>query len=278
MAPSGIAALPDDVLFRIFALCNGDDLRSLSEVNRAFRAVAQDGFLWKVIYRKRFYSEPDSGSRPCQDQYNDRDCLALSVADSCEIVHGHPPYWRFSVDSRSVFGKVALLNGVSWLSVQGRLQGVHTGKYRAVWRLFVLPHARNIFDIRFSAQTSLSRTVEGRLPPNASLLEFGSDYFDFVIPGVLVVKAPFENVLLECTCTSREWKTNIALCSARLEPVDDTPRARRARARVMIGNALTSQNNVDARKQLRRLGNSRLQPGAAYNLWKPWSTAGGSGH
>ncbi|KAJ2568199.1 hypothetical protein IW140_004105 [Coemansia sp. RSA 1813] len=110
MAPCSITTLPDDVLFRVFALCNGDDLRAFAEVSRNFRIVAQDDFLWRVIYRRRFGEEPDSRAQSYQEQYNDRDCLILSIAYNCKIAHSHPPYWRFSTDSRSVFGTVALLN------------------------------------------------------------------------------------------------------------------------------------------------------------------------
>ncbi|KAJ2538091.1 hypothetical protein EV175_006537, partial [Coemansia sp. RSA 1933] len=60
MVSCSITTLPDDVLFRVFALCNGDDLHAFSEVNRNFRVVAQDDFLWRVIYRRRFGEEPGS--------------------------------------------------------------------------------------------------------------------------------------------------------------------------------------------------------------------------
>ncbi|KAJ2385451.1 hypothetical protein GGI23_006708, partial [Coemansia sp. RSA 2559] len=93
-----------------FALCNGDDLRTFSAVSRGFRAVAQDDFLWRVIYRRRFDEDPGSRTPSYQEQYNDRGCSILSIVDNCEIAHGHPPYWRFPADSRSIFGNVALLS------------------------------------------------------------------------------------------------------------------------------------------------------------------------
>ncbi|KAI9505743.1 hypothetical protein GGI25_002355 [Coemansia spiralis] len=269
-AAGSIAALPDDLLFRIFALCNGDDLRALSEVSRRFWLIAKDDFLWRVIYRKRFGEEPAiDRTRTYQSQYNSKDCLILAVAEDCEIAHGRPPYWTRASDPRSVFGKVALLHAVSWLHVHGQLAGVHSGKYRVVWRLSVLPRAQYIFDILFRAKSARGSTVESQLPLSASLLNFGSDYFDFVIPDILDVKAPFEDVLVECTCTSPEWKTNIALCSVRLEPVGDSTRAQRARA--ISCYSARGAGDRRSEQQLRRLGKSRLQPGAAYRPWQPWS-------
>ncbi|KAJ2403692.1 F-box only protein 11, partial [Coemansia sp. RSA 2530] len=89
---------------------------------------------------------------------------------------------------------------------------VHTGKYNVVWRMSVMPRAQNIFDINFSAETRRrGRISESQLPRNASLLEFGSDYFDFVLPQPIEIIDPFEDVIVQCKCESHEWKTNITL-------------------------------------------------------------------
>ncbi|KAJ2443974.1 hypothetical protein IWW46_002255 [Coemansia sp. RSA 2440] len=132
----------------------------------------------------------------------------------------------------------------------------------------VLPHASNIFDIKFSGKTSQGHTTESRLPFNNGVLEFGSDYFDFVLPQQLVVTAPFEDVLLECKCTSQEWKSNLVLCSVRLDPVDTQPYAQRYRQN---GQRAVLTNTKDSNLPHRQLESMRPRVGASYRLWKPWT-------
>ncbi|KAJ2814468.1 hypothetical protein GGI24_006379, partial [Coemansia furcata] len=73
-----------------------------------------------------------------------------------------------------------------------------------------MPRAQNIFGINFSAATRRrGRISESHLPRDASLLEFGSDYFDFVLPQPIEITDPFEDVFVQCKCESLEWKTNI---------------------------------------------------------------------
>ncbi|KAJ1811512.1 hypothetical protein LPJ75_004113 [Coemansia sp. RSA 2598] len=144
--------------------------------------------------------------------------MIMCIAEECTIAHLRFPHWETVQDPRSVFGTVARLHAVSWLHVFGTLRGIHTGSYRVVWRLAVLPRAQCVFNIVFRAKTKNKRLVEARLPHNIRLLEFGSDYFDFVLSDLLEVTEPFEDVDVECKCTSREWKTNLMLCSVRLEP------------------------------------------------------------
>ncbi|KAJ2083635.1 hypothetical protein H4R24_000693 [Coemansia sp. RSA 988] len=198
------------------------------------------------------------------------DQLILSIADDCEIAHNHPPYWDKLEDRRGLFGKVMILNAVSWLHVSGWLRGVHAGKYRIVWRLFILPQAANIFDIDFCAETSMGCVCESQLPYKAGLLEFGSDYFDFALPSPLKITAPFEDVHLECKSTSSIWKTNIALCSVRLEPIDQSPHALRYRQSGY--RAVVSDRNIPKPLQ-HHLKSSAWQSGVNYHLWKPWRMA-----
>ncbi|KAJ2071227.1 hypothetical protein GGH13_003490 [Coemansia sp. S155-1] len=77
-----------------------------------------------------------------------------------------------------------------------------------------MPRAQNIFGITFSAETQRrGRKSESQLPRSASLFEFGSDYFDFVLPNPIEITDPFEDVIVQCKCESHEWKTGITLCS-----------------------------------------------------------------
>ncbi|KAJ2085657.1 hypothetical protein GGI09_006835 [Coemansia sp. S100] len=77
-----------------------------------------------------------------------------------------------------------------------------------------MPRAQNIFGINFSAETQRrGRKSESQLPRSASLFEFGSDYFDFVLPNPIEITDPFEDVMVQCKCESHEWKTGITLCS-----------------------------------------------------------------
>ncbi|KAJ2864025.1 hypothetical protein GGH94_003204 [Coemansia aciculifera] len=235
MSKSPLNRLPDDVLFGIFSYCNGDDLREFSRVNRSFRAVAQDDYLWKTIYQERFNRDPSrQESMPYRKQYDHEDQLILCIAEECTIAHDRLPYWRRADDPRSAFGTVALLHAVSWLHVFGTLRGVHTGKYNVVWRMSAMPRAQNIFGIKFSAETRRRcRRSESQLPHSASLLEFGSDYFDFVLPKPIEITDPFEDVIVQCKCESHEWKTGITLCSVRLVLIEATTEGR-ARA---LGNS-----------------------------------------
>ncbi|KAJ2492648.1 hypothetical protein IWW37_001259 [Coemansia sp. RSA 2050] len=270
-----LGSLPDDVLFGIFSYCNGDDLREFSRVCQIFQAVSQDDYLWKTIYQKRFDRDPPLQGVPYRDQYDQEDQLMLSVAEECAIVHDRLPYWRRAEDPRSAFGTVALLHAVSWLHVLGTLRGVHTGKYNVVWRMSVMPRAQNIFDINFSAETRRrGRISESQLPRNASLIEFGSDYFDFVLPQPIEITDPFEDVIVQCKCESHEWKTNITLCSVRLVLTEATTTEGRARALGKTSGyssiGLTGKNGRSVRA--RRLKNLRSVPGASYRPWRPWST------
>ncbi|KAJ2024475.1 hypothetical protein GGI06_000979 [Coemansia sp. S85] len=198
----------------------------------------------------------------------------MSVAEECAIVHDRLPYWRRAEDPRSAFGTVALLHAVSWLHVFGTLRGVHTGKYNVVWRMSVMPRAQNIFDINFSAETRRrGRISESQLPRNASLLEFGSDYFDFVLPQPIEIIDPFEDVIVQCKCESHEWKTNITLCSVRLVLIEPTTEAR-ARALTKISGPGSERLTEKYGRSVhaRRLKNLRSVPGASYRPWRPWST------
>ncbi|KAJ1898253.1 hypothetical protein LPJ66_002871 [Kickxella alabastrina] len=268
-ALSVLQRLPDDVLFGIFAFCNGNDLLEFSKVNRAFRATSHDDYLWKVLFKKRFGYSPEPHLRKYRSQYTGNERTILSIADECEIAHDRLPHWDKVNDPRSVFGRVALLHAVSWLHVWGSLKGVHTGKYRVIWRLSVMPRAQYVFDISFRAKTQLKRMVESHLPQNSRLLEFGSDYFDFVLPDLLEVTEPFEDVHVECKCTSQDWKTNIALCSVRLEPVGgSSTREQQSRWERQL-----ARMGKDGRGGLRllRLRNLRSRPGASYRPWQPWT-------
>ncbi|KAJ2765434.1 hypothetical protein IWQ56_004098 [Coemansia nantahalensis] len=198
------------------------------------------------------------------------DRLALGIARDCNIVHNRPPYWSTLEDRRGMFGQLALLVAVSWLHVSGRLTGVHAGAYRVVWRLAVFPHATNVFDIDFRAETSAGSVSESRLPFNASLQLFGSDLFDFALPQPLVIAAPFEDVLLECKETATNWKTNIALCSVRLEPISALPFTKRYREnsrRMVLGPSGAEAAHTRAAPA------HPPPPGAGYRLWKPWTLA-----
>ncbi|KAI8325468.1 hypothetical protein GQ54DRAFT_237575, partial [Martensiomyces pterosporus] len=147
--------LPEDVLFAVFAWCNGDDLHAFSQVNRKFRAISRDDYLWRLLFRKRFHRDPEGSAPTYREEYYMNDHLILNISEECDIAHNRAPYWARAEDPRSVFGRVALLNAVSWLHVSGTLRGVHTGTYNAIWRLFVLPRAQHIFDINFRAETGL---------------------------------------------------------------------------------------------------------------------------
>ncbi|PIA18948.1 hypothetical protein COEREDRAFT_95683 [Coemansia reversa NRRL 1564] len=146
--------LPYEILLRVFSLCNGDDLRTLSEVDHRFRSVCNDSHLWKTLYQRRTGHVPKDNTCSYRDQYDQHDRLILSITNDCEVTHNHPPYWDKLEDRRSLFGRAMILHAVSWLHVSGWLRGVHAGRYRVVWRLFILPHAANIFDIDFRAETS----------------------------------------------------------------------------------------------------------------------------
>ncbi|KAJ2724399.1 hypothetical protein GGI07_002000 [Coemansia sp. Benny D115] len=165
------------------------------------------------------------------------------------------------------------------------MTGVHTGKYRVIWRLSVMPRAQYVFDISFRAETERGHLVESNLPRNARLLEFGSDYFDFVLSELLEVHDPFEDVIVECKSTSTDWKTNIALCSVRLEPVIDKTRHASPIYHWMdddcsvdllphgrAGRQVLMTKEGRGRLRLRRLRNLRSSPGASYRPWEPWTT------
>ncbi|KAJ1645070.1 hypothetical protein LPJ64_003291, partial [Coemansia asiatica] len=188
--------------------------------------------------------------------------------EECTIAHLRNPHWEIAQDPRSVFGKVALLHAVSWLHVSGTFRGIHTGKYRVVWRLAVLPRAQCVFDIVFQAKTQNGHLIEAQLPHNVRLLEFGSDYFDFVLSDMLDVTEPFEDVDVECKCTSRDWKTNLMLCSVRLEPVQCISRSQK---RGWARQLLKIDNENHGGRRLRPLKNISALPGASYRPWQPWT-------
>ncbi|KAJ2901201.1 hypothetical protein IWW38_000166 [Coemansia aciculifera] len=266
--------LPDDVLFGIFSYCNGDDLREFSQVSRAFRAVSQDDYLWKVIYWRRFGSYPSRRGKSCREEYDQKDKMIVSIADECTIAHNHLPYWRRANDPRSVFGAVALLHAVSWLHVLGALRGVHTGKYNVIWRLAVMPRAQHLFNVKFSAETRERGCISAsELPYSASLVEFGSDYFDFVLPQPIEITDPFEDVIFQCKAATGEWKTGITFCSVRLALVEATTASR---ARTWgNGSGLSSiRFTKEQRKTMdnRQMKNVRSKPGASYRPWRPWTT------
>ncbi|KAJ1821325.1 hypothetical protein LPJ60_002684 [Coemansia sp. RSA 2675] len=136
------------------------------------------------------------------------------------------------------------------------------------------PLLGNIFDISFSAETRRrGRISEAQLPRNASLLEFGSDYFDFVLPQPIEITDPFEDVIVQCKCESHEWKTNITLCSVRLVLIEPTTEAR-ARALTKISGPGSERLTEKYGRSVhaRRLKNLRSVPGASYRPWRPWST------
>ncbi|KAJ2226170.1 hypothetical protein H4R99_006829 [Coemansia sp. RSA 1722] len=193
----------------------------------------------------------------------------MCISDECTIAHLRAPHWEIAQDPRSVFGKVALLHAVSWLHVFGTFCGIHTGTYRIVWRLAVLPRAQCVFDIAFRAKAQNGLLAEAHLPRNAQLLEFGSDYFDFVLPDLLKVTDPFEDIDIECKCTSRDWKTNLMLCSVRLEPVDSISRSLE---RGWTHQLLKIDGGYRSGRRLRRLQNLRSEPGASYRPWQPWTS------
>ncbi|KAJ2368920.1 hypothetical protein H4S01_001314 [Coemansia sp. RSA 2610] len=269
-----------------------------------FWALCQDNHLWKVLLRKRTGQVPPDSIDSYRRLYDEEgtvgllvgemlnsqknaklppklsrgglltiqlyrlvDQLVLSIADDCEIAHNHQPYWRQRDDQRGLFGRVSVLIAVSWLHVTGRIRGIHAGKYRVIWRLSAMPRASNIFDIDFIATSTSGYVTESQLPFSSNLLEFGSDYFDFVLPQPLIVSDPFEDVLLECKSTSQDWKSNLTLCSVRLEPIDRRPYAQRYRRN---GHREILANNVEVRSHRRRLSAAKSRPGANYRLWKPW--------
>ncbi|KAJ1652109.1 hypothetical protein GGF38_005433, partial [Coemansia sp. RSA 25] len=76
-----LGLLPDDVLFGIFSYCNGDDLREFSKVNRAFRGVSQDDYLWKVLFWERFALYPSGREASYREEYDQRDQLIVCIAE-----------------------------------------------------------------------------------------------------------------------------------------------------------------------------------------------------
>ncbi|KAJ1958430.1 hypothetical protein EC988_000305 [Linderina pennispora] len=260
-----LSTLPDDVLFHVFSFCNGDDISAFSQVCRQFRQVCDDDYLWKQLFLRRFGHAPEGNLGTYKAEYYERERTILSVADDCTIAHNHNPYWQTIDDHRSIFGRVSLLHAVSWLHVFGELHGVHSGTYNVIWRLSVLPRAQHIFDINFRAEAN-GNITESQLPESANLLDFGSDYFDFVLPEPLVVSKPFEDVAVECRCTTNTWKSNLKLCSVRLEPIDERRRGQRLRWAEQVKRSAQASNGNRPR-QIRFL---RSRPGASYRLWKPW--------
>ncbi|KAJ2159617.1 hypothetical protein GGF46_002901 [Coemansia sp. RSA 552] len=254
----GAELLPDEVLFSVFACCNGDDVRAFSEAN---------DHLWKVLLAKRVGHIPAGTEQTYRELYDEQDRLALGIADQCEIARNRLPYWDSHADPRALFGRVASLIAVDWLHVAGTLRGVHMGRYRVIWRLSILPRASNIFGIEFSAKASGDRRTASQLPYDASVLDFGSDFFDFALPLPLEITAPFEDVLLECKSISNEWKSSMAFCSVRLEPIDSRPYTQR-----YIRNGCRSiLYRADViRTQHRRRGSAAPTKGPRYRPWQPW--------
>ncbi|KAJ2583010.1 hypothetical protein GGH95_001230 [Coemansia sp. RSA 1836] len=137
-----------------------------------------------------------------------------------------------------------------------------------------MPHAKRLFDIKFSAETKRrGRVSESQLPHSTSLLEFGSDYFDFVLPRPIEITDSFEDVVLRCEYSSLEWKTGVILCSVRLVLVEATTEGR-ARTQANSSSLDTTRLTGRQRKFMSylRLKNVRSTPGASYRPWRPWTT------
>ncbi|KAL0073715.1 hypothetical protein F4703DRAFT_1799455 [Phycomyces blakesleeanus] len=159
-------------------------------------------------------------------------CIALlrisAVNDMC-IIHMDSHYWEPIKTESSIYGHVARLNFVCWLSIFGNFESVPSGTYKIQWRVRVTKSIINhgMFKFRVSLKSFPEEspvTDETRLMPrkfytDPSIVRRG--WLVLTIPGTIGIdkKLGFSKVYIVHNDISSSWKSGLEIDWARLVPV-----------------------------------------------------------
>ncbi|KAJ1679512.1 hypothetical protein EV182_001898, partial [Spiromyces aspiralis] len=150
--------------------------------------------------------------------------LVKYVADECAIVHNRMPYWTVNTDSNQEYSRVAVLNMVCWLDVQGVFPSVPRGRYYAVWRLCPMAAYQVLTEIDFRVKKVQNdvreTTVSSTRIPFEELSRYRGQFVDLILPDIINVDLSYENILFVCESHTNWWKYRMVFASMRLENIE----------------------------------------------------------
>ncbi|KAL1924338.1 uncharacterized protein VTP21DRAFT_7373 [Calcarisporiella thermophila] len=236
--------MPLELLIHILCFLSPADIAVVASTCKILREVVRMDLLWHEMILRRFGQAalPDKNdleSKSCLEIFKEKSKLELSIAEHFTIAHLDGYYWRIVDESDSNYNKVAQLNTVCWLDVQGCMKRVPPGKYEIIWRMRVHSIFSIVEDLELHAVPLVQDDTHPELSPPVTyslsyeMLSYrkGHGFFDFKLPQPLYIdeRHGFVDVNFSLEKKTGVWKHGLVLDTLRLRRIR-TPRPEHNRA------------------------------------------------